>query len=86
MNGWEEQLTSLEEALDRLERGELPDLPVETADLGAIPEPLRHRAETVLERIGAVEPLLRSRRAEVARRRAAEPASGTQRRGAVLRA
>jgi len=73
VGGWEERLASLEEALDRLEVGGLPDLPGETGELGEIPEALRRRAETVLERIAAVEGPLRARRSEVARRRGTAP-------------
>lgn len=85
MNSWDQQLSALEDALTLLEHGELPDLPVGPGDLGAIPAPLRHRAEAVLERIAAVEGPLRRRRAEVARRRATTSPSAPQR-GAVLRA
>lgn len=84
MSGWEHHLDRLEQALDRLEAGELPDLPG-PGDLGVLPEALRERAETVLGRIEAVEGPLRLRRAEVARRRTT-PRSPTQPRWAVLRA
>lgn len=72
MNDWEAHLASLEDALDRLEVGGLPDLPA-PGELGELPEPLRRRAETVLGRIAAVEGPLRARRAEVARRRGTAP-------------
>jgi hypothetical protein len=84
VSDWEHHLGRLEQALDRLEAGDLPDL-AEPGDLGEIPEPLRERAETVLARIGAIETSLRLRRAEVARRRAVSW-SLAQARGTVLRA